>query len=152
MQNATLVVIEFGASWPRWLSPTSADHTAVVAQHYEGSAHSLIAQVSSRLSRLVNTGWRIDEAILVSNGRTDIEAIAARAVLVRGLLQHLRDVSGSRLLLSVKKEFGQRPGHTLASLSQALRENALGSGIALGIRVGEEAPRYLNGAVPRLAS
>lgn len=152
MQDATLVVIEFGASWPSWLSPTSADHMAVVAQHYEGSAQSLITQVASRLARLVNTGWRVDDAILVSNGRTDLEAIAARGVLVRGLLRHLRDVCGSRLLLSVKSEYAQRPGHTLASLSQALRENALGSGIALGIRVGTDAPVYMNGAVPRLAS
>ncbi|MFZ5891749.1 MAG: hypothetical protein ACOY0T_11900 [Myxococcota bacterium] len=151
-QNATLVVIEFGASWPSWLSPTSADHMAVVAQHYEGSPASLVKQVASRLSRLVNTGWRIEDAILVSNGRSDIEAIAARATLARGLLQHLRDVSGMRFLLSVAREHAQRPGHSLASLSHALRESALGSGIALGVRVGEEAPLYMNGVLPRLAS
>lgn len=151
-QNATLVVIEFGASWPRWLSPTSADHMAVVAQHYEGSANSLITQVASRLSRLVSTGWRIEDAILVSNGRADIEAIAARATLARGLISYLREVSGLRFLLSVDKEHGLRPGHTLASLSHALRDTALGGGIALGVRVGEEAPQYMHGAAPRLAS
>jgi hypothetical protein len=150
--NATLVVIEFGASWPRWLSPTSADHMAVVAQHYEGSASSLITQVASRLSRLVSTGWRNEDAILVSNGRSDIEAVAARATLARGLISYLREVSGTRFLLSVDKEHGQRPGHTLSSLSHALRDSAFGSRIALGVRVGEEPPQYMNGAVPRLAS
>lgn len=149
--NATLVVIEFGASWPRWLSPTSSDHMAVVAQHYEGSANSLITQVANRLSRLVTTGWRIDDAILVSNGRTDIEAISARATLARGLISYLREVSGSRFLLSVAKEHSERPGHNLASLARALREAALGNGIALGVRVGDDAPQYMHGAAPRLA-
>jgi hypothetical protein len=33
---ATLVVIEFGASWPRWMNPAHTGDLAVVAQHYEG--------------------------------------------------------------------------------------------------------------------
>ena len=150
-QNATLVVIEFGASWPRWLSPTSADHMAVVAQHYEGSPTSLIAQVANRLSRLVTTGWRIEDAILVSNGRTDAEALAARAALARGLLLHLREVNGSRFLLSVAKELGERPSRTLSALSHELRASARGSGIALGVRLGDADPLYVSGALPRFA-
>jgi hypothetical protein len=150
-QNATLVVIEFGASWPRWLSPTSADHMAVVAQHYEGSPTSLIAQVANRLSRLVTTGWRIEDAILVTNGRTDAEALAARSELARGLLFYLREVGGARFLLSAAKELEVRPGHTLSALSHALRESARGSGIALGVRVGDAAPLYMSSGLARLA-
>ncbi|MGC4092881.1 MAG: hypothetical protein QM756_34350 [Polyangiaceae bacterium] len=150
-QNATLVVIEFGASWPRWLSPTSADHMAVVAQHYEGTPASLIIQVANRLSRLVTTGWRIEDAILVSNGRSDGESLSARSELARGLLLHLREVSGARLLLSVAKELGERPEQALTALSRTLRDSARGSGIALGVRIGEAAPVYANGMLPRLA-
>ena len=50
-RNATLVVIEYGASWPRWLDPSHSGDMAVVAQHYEGEPSSLITQVASRVTR-----------------------------------------------------------------------------------------------------
>jgi hypothetical protein len=150
-QNARLLVIEFGASWPRWLSPTAADHMVVVAQHYEGPPESLIAQVTNRLSRLVMTGWRIEDAVLVSNGRTDDDALWARSVLARGLLRHLREVGGSRLVLYVAKELGERARHTLTTLSQTLQENARGAAIGLGVRIGDDSPEFVGQDLPSWA-
>ena len=49
---ATLVVIEFGASWPRWMNPAHTGDLAVVAQHYEGLPTDLVAQVANRITRL----------------------------------------------------------------------------------------------------
>jgi len=64
-RKATLVVIEFGASWPRWLDPTHSGDMAVVAQHYEGEPSSLITQVASRVTRLEAKGWQLKAIVLV---------------------------------------------------------------------------------------
>jgi hypothetical protein len=150
-QNATLVVIEFGASWPSWLNPSGSGNMAVVAQHYEGAADSLVIQVASRLSRVVSVGWRIDDVVLVSNGRTDAEAQSARTLLGRGLLLHLREVGGVRFVFTVAAELGRRAHHSLTALTSELQAGALASGIALCVRVGEGEPVYARPVPPRMA-
>jgi hypothetical protein len=86
-RSATLVVIEFGASWPRWLNP-NADRgdLAVVAQHYAGPPTDLITQVAMRVTRLQARGWQLSSMVLVSNGRADAPTAAARSILARGAL------------------------------------------------------------------
>ena len=79
-----LVVIEFGASWPGWFDPNEHGDMAVVAQHYQGHPGSLVTQVGSRVARLESRGWRLEAMVLVSNGRTEPDDSAARAVLARG--------------------------------------------------------------------
>jgi len=150
-QNATLVVIEYGASWPSWLNPSGSGNIAVVAQHYEGPASSLVILVASRLSRLVAVGWQIDDVVLVSKGRTDLEAQAARALLARGLLQHLREVGGVRFVFTVAAALGRRASHALHTLTSELEASALVSGISLCVRVGEGAPIYARPIPPRLS-
>jgi len=74
---ATLVVIEFGASWPRWLNPTGdRGDLAVVAQHYAGPPTDLITQVAMRVTRLQARGWQLSAMVLVSNGRADVPTAA----------------------------------------------------------------------------
>jgi hypothetical protein len=150
-KNATLVVIEFGANWPRWLSPIDSGDMAVVAQYYEGPADSLLVQVRSRVSRVVAVGWRIDDVILVSNGHTDLEAMSARSLLARELLGHLREVGGVRLLLTVDEVHGRRASHTLTALGASLQNSALSNGIALCVRIGDRAPIYARPPAPRVA-
>jgi hypothetical protein len=149
-QNATLVVIEFGASWPSWLNPSGSGNMAVVAQHYEGAASSIVTQVASRLSRIVNVGWRIDDIVLVSNGRGDLEALSARSQLARGLLLHLREVGGVRFVFTAAGELGRRACHSLTMLAASLQETALASGIALCVRIGEREPIYARPVPARL--
>src|SRR3954471_12647127 len=99
---ATLVVIEFGASWPRWLNPTGdRGDLAVVAQHYAGLPTALITQVAMRVTRLSARGWQLSAMVLVSNGRTDAQTSAARSILARGLLAHLAGTGGGSFALSV---------------------------------------------------
>lgn len=149
--NATLVVIEYGASWPRWLDPSRSGDIAVVAQHYEGPPESLVTQVESRVGRLVSMGWQIDDVVLVSNGRTDIEALSARSVLTRHLLYHLRRTGGVRLLLTVAETLERRASHTLTALAASLQEHALVGGIALCVRIGDREPIYARPVLPGLA-
>jgi hypothetical protein len=139
---ATLVVIEYGASWPRWLHPGQSGDLAVVAQHYEGPATSLITQVASRVTRLTSMGWQLDAIVLVSNGRADQETIATRSVLSRGLMAHLRTAGGVHFTLSVCDTLGRRACHSLTSLAAAIEPMAAACGVALSVRVGQSPPLF----------
>jgi hypothetical protein len=131
---ATLVVIEFGASWPRWLNP-NADRgdLAVVAQHYAGPPTDLITQVAMRVTRLQARGWQLSSMVLVSNGRTDAPTTAARSILARGLLAHLAAGTSGSFVLSVDSYLGRRAEHSLTALATALQPVALSSGVTLRV-------------------
>jgi hypothetical protein len=130
-EHATLVVIEYGALWPRWLDPSRLGDIAVVAQHYEGPPHSIVTQFENRLTRLVASQWKIDNAFLVSNGRTDLESLGARSILARGLLAQLKKSAGHRLVLAVSPGRGERACKTLSSLAETLGPSALEAGLEL---------------------
>lgn len=130
-RKATLVVIEFGASWPRWLDPSDSGDMAVVAQHYEGEPGSLITQVASRLTRLEAKGWLVRAMVLVSNGRCEAEPAAARSILARGLLARLRWAGGGHFALSVDERHGRRARHNLAHLAEMLEPEARAGGVSL---------------------
>ncbi len=122
--RATLVVIEFGGSWPGWLNPSAASAAggalAVVAQHYEGHPSELLTQVASRLSRLENGGWRLGRVVLVSNGRVDSGAETSRAVLCRALLTHGLGAGLSELVLTHGNTDDRRVERGLNRLVNAL--------------------------------
>ena len=130
----TLIVIEFGASWPRWLNPNSdRGDLAVVAQHYAGPPSDLITQVAMRVTRLQSRDWPLSAMVLVSNGRADAPTAAARSILARGLLAHLAASGGGSFVLSVDAYLGRRAEHDLTALAAALEPVALASGVALRV-------------------
>jgi len=147
-RRATLVVIEFGASWPRWLTPAGdRGDLAVVAQHYAGPPTDLITQVAMRVTRLQARGWQISAVVLVSNGRADAHTTAARSVLARGLLAHLAASGGGDFSLSVDGYLGRRAEHNLTALVAALDPVARSSRVQLLLQTGSvasaEPPRAL---------
>ncbi len=139
-RKATLVVIEFGASWPRWLDPTHGGDMAVVAQHYEGEPSSLIAQVANRVTRLEAQSWQLNAIVLVSNGRCDGGFAAARSILARGLLARLRGVAGAHFALTVEERHGRRARHNLTHLAESLDEDANVAGVTLSTFAGDQTP------------
>src|SRR3954471_9239907 len=131
---ATLVVIEFGASWPRWLDPSgNGGDLAVVAQHYAGLPTDLITQVAMRVTRLQARGWQLSSMVLVSNGRADAPTAAARSILARGLLAHLAGSGGGSFALSVDAYLGLRAEHNLTALATSLEPAALASRVELRV-------------------
>jgi hypothetical protein len=139
-RKATLVVIEFGASWPRWLDPTHSGDMAVIAQHYEGEPSSLITQVASRVTRLEAQGWQLKAIVLVSNGRCEGGSVAARSILARGLLARLRGVGGGHFALTVEERYGRRARHNLTHLAESLDQDACAGGVVLTAFAGEQTP------------
>lgn len=150
-RNATLVVIEFGASWPRWLDPTHSGDMAVVAQHYEGVPSSLITQVASRVTRLEARGWNLKAIVLVSNGSCETESVAARSVLARGLLSRLQAARGGHFALTVDHRYGQRARHNLTHLAESLDEDACRGGIQLSAYA-DDPTRWVSHGTTALAS
>lgn len=132
---ATLVVIEFGASWPRWLNPSGdRGDLAVVAQHYAGPPTDLVTQVAMRVTRLQARGWQLSTMVLVSNGRADAPTAAARSILARGLLAHLAASGGGSFALSVDSYLGRRAEHNLERLAEALESVARMSRVDLRVQ------------------
>jgi hypothetical protein len=152
-RTATLVVIEFGASWPGWFEPNENGDMAVVAQHYQGAPGSLVMQVGNRVARLESRGWRLDAMVLVSNGRTDPEDTAARAVLARGLLANLKRSGGGELVLTLDDHAPGRARHSLTALAAGLDQDAVGTNVIVGMRLGKAAPMLgLSAGNAKLAS
>jgi len=139
-RKATLVVIEFGASWPRWLDPSHSGDMAVVAQHYEGEPSSLITQVASRVTRLEAKGWQLNAIVFVSNGRCEGDSRAARSILAHGLLSRLRAAGGGHFALTVDERHGRRACHNLTLLVESMDRGARAGGITLRAHTGQEAP------------
>ncbi len=138
IRPATMVVIEFSAAWPRWLKPTAEGNMAVVAQHYEGRPSSLVTQVATRTSRLEAVGWRLDKMILVSNGRSDPDSVAARSILARGLLSRLRLMGRGQLTLTVDERLGRRAAADLRALTISMERSLCGAPVGLNARIGEQ--------------
>jgi hypothetical protein len=138
-RRATLVVIEFGASWPRWLDPSHSGDMAVVAQHYEGAPSSLITQVASRVTRLEAKGWQLNAVVFVSNGRCGGDSAAARSILAHGLLSRLRAAGGGHFALTVDERHGRRACHNLTLLAESMARAAKMGGIVLSAHAGEQA-------------
>ncbi len=136
-RKATLVVIEFGASWPRWLDPSHSGDMAVVAQHYEGAPSSLITQVASRVTRLEAKGWQLNAIVFVSNGRCEGDSVAARSVLAHGMLSRLRAAGGGHFALTVDERYGRRASHNLTLLAESMDKAARVGGIVLSAHAGE---------------
>ena len=136
-RSATMVVIEFSAAWPRWLKPASGGDMAVVAQHYEGHPSSLVTQVASRTTRLEAVGWQLDRIVLVSNGRVDPDAIAARSILARGLHARLRLIGRGELTLTVDERLGRRAASDLRAMATNLERSLRGAPVMLTARIGE---------------
>ncbi len=137
VRSATMVVIEFSAAWPRWLKPTAGGDMAVVAQHYEGHPSSLVTQVASRTTRLEAVGWSLDKIVIVSNGRTDADSVAARSILARGLLSRLRLLGKGHLTLTVDERAGKRAASDVRALGASLERALRGAPVGLMARVGD---------------
>ncbi len=131
---ATLVVIEFGASWPRWLNPTGdRGDLAVVAQHYAGPPTDLITQVAMRVTRLQARGWQLSA---MSWFRTDAPTHQRprRAPSWRAGCSHTSPGSGGgSFALSVDGYLGRRAEHNLSALAAALEPIALTSRVELRV-------------------
>jgi hypothetical protein len=131
------------------LNPAHSGDVAVVAQHYEVLPTDLVTQVASRITRLSHAGWQLDEVVLVTNGRTDPDSTAARSVLARGLMGHLKSSGGCQLTLSVGEAHGRRATHELTLLAAALEPVTLVSELTLCVRVGETPPVFSRPPAPR---
>lgn len=141
LRETTLVVIEYGASWPCWLDTTPNENLVVVAQHYAGKPAALLEQVKNRLLRVQQAGAHVKTLVFVCNGYTDPAARSARACVARGLFDPLLCLDGSQLVLS---NDGLREPAALAftALLATLESDAALAGVRLSMRLGSSPPIF----------
>lgn len=162
-RTATLVAIEFGASWPRWLdvgkpglgadgAAAGASCIVTVAQHYEGVPSSLVTQVASRITRMEQAGWQLGNVVLACNGRSDADALTARSVLARGLLEHLRNRAhraGAEFVLALGQAHDARAVQALAKLRATLAPPPhAGQSVRVSVRLGQDQPLHAGKPAP----
>jgi hypothetical protein len=134
-RETTMVVIEYGASWPRWLDSNPSESLVVVAQHYEGKPTALLEQIKSRLVRLQQEGSCVKTLVFVCNANNDAATRSARALVARGLLGPLGSVEGSQLVLS-NDTVREPAGMAFSALVATLKSDAAHAGVRLGLRLG----------------
>lgn len=130
-------MVEWGASWPRWLDPTQTGNVIVVAQHYEGTPESILTQVASRVARVHEFGWRLDRALLSINPRSEDVFRSARARLARRLLGIVSEARGSELLLSLDEGAGPEAAQELIDLTWELEAEPAARDVRISLRLGE---------------
>jgi hypothetical protein len=140
-RETTIVVIEYGASWPRWLDTTPNVNTAVVAQHYDGKAAALLTQIKTRLERLQQDGAQVKTLVYVCNGHNEPAARSARASVVRGLFGPLGCAEGSQLVLS-NDEIREPAALAFTALVATLESDAARAGVKIGLRLGASPPLF----------
>ena len=79
----------------------------------------------------------METIVLVSNGRVDPDAIAARSILARGLMSRLRLLGRGELILTVDERLGRRAASDLRALSATLERSLRGAPVVLSARIGE---------------
>ena len=134
-RETTMVVIEYGASWPRRLDTTPGETLVVVAQHYEGKPSELLAQIKNRLLKLQQDGATVKTLVFVCNGHNDPAARSARALVARGLFGPLGTVEGSQLVLS-NDTIREPAAMAFTTLVATLESDAAHAGVRLGLRLG----------------
>ena len=134
-RETTMVVIEYGASWPRWLDTTPCDTLVVVAQHYDGKPTELLEQIKNRLLRLQQDGSSVKTLVYVCNVHNDPATRSGRAVVARGLFGPLASVEGSQLVLS-NDTVREPAAMAFSALAATLESDAAHAGVRLGLRLG----------------
>lgn len=142
-ETATLVALEHGSGWPSWLKPKPNSRVAIVAQYFETPQATLLSQVAERITELSGLGWRVDRVVLVTNGRTFPDQVAARAVLARGLLAHFAHAGAGQLVLTADPRTGPRSSAQLKALGQAIAGELTEANVECEVRFGRQ--RYFVG-------
>ena len=138
-RQTTLVVVEFSATWPRWLKPKHFADATVIAQDYGENPIALMTEVSRRVAQLEALACPLGTIVVVSNGDVEVSARAGRHSLVRGLLSRLGTLGGGELLLAINAAAGRRARRELDGLVRSFDQHARRQGVTLSVRVGETA-------------
>lgn len=137
-QQSVLVVVEGDAACPYWMDhwgPAPELGWSMLEQEEWEPAGAFSERLDAALDRAVYTAGSSEEVVLVTGGRTDAEAMAARWSRASALCRHLAAVGGGQLVLT--RGFGHdgREEPELSALAEDLAEEWEDSGITICVRL-----------------
>jgi hypothetical protein len=133
--TVSLVIVESGASWPRFAQELQrrAAHAVVESQSATETSEQFADRVAQKLYKLTTRGLIIQFAVIAANSAADQRALAARQRLARALAAAMPRNGSGELILSAAEHANDLARHHLFTLAGALMDELAGS--AIGVRV-----------------
>jgi hypothetical protein len=142
-RRVRLIALEHGASEVDCrVCPDQREETVVIHQ-CDGELPGVFSgRIISRIGVFERSARSIDQAVIAVGDRFDDQAMAARHVLARALLTHVRSslAGAAELVLAVDGDAGPALRHQLWTLAEALVADASGSRVPIRLRFGRSEP------------
>jgi hypothetical protein len=142
-RRVRLIALEDGASEVDCrVCPDQREETVVIHQ-CDGELPGVFSgRIISRIGVFERSARSIDQAVIAVGDRFDDQAMAARHVLARALLTHVRSslAGAAELVLAVDGDAGPALRHQLWTLAEALVADASGSRVPIRLRFGRSEP------------
>lgn len=132
----SVVVLELGSSWPTWLAEYQkhAPDSVVLAQSSGESGTDFAQRVARKMDEIASRAAAIHAGFLVSNGKLDEAAVAARERICSLLLRVMIQKQRGELVLAADVKTGDDFRHELFSLAGRLCDELRGSPVSVRVR------------------
>jgi hypothetical protein len=150
----SVVVLEVGSTWPRWLEEyqRQAPNSVVAVQSVDESAQEFAARVGRRMAEITRAQAMLHVGLLVSNCSLEAEQVRMRQEVCRSMLRVMVDEQHGELILAADVNAGDDMRHELFALAGELCDEIRGAEVAVRVRFSSAAPTsgVMHTAVPVL--
>lgn len=138
-ENVSVVVLEEGADWPKWIAEYQrhATNSVVVAYAPSESLDDFVARVGRRLSEL--TG-ELRVAIVACAAQVEGEHLAARERICHKLLEAMAPLGRGEVLLAASVDTNEGSKHAIFELAGDLCDGLRGSSRVVRVRFSNGRP------------
>jgi hypothetical protein len=138
-ENVSVVVLEQGADWPKWIAEYQrhATNSLVVAYAPGESLDDFVARVGRRLAELTS---ELRVAIVACAAQVDGEHLAARERICHKLLEAMPALGRSEVLLAANVDASESAKHAIFELAGDLCDGLRGSSRVVRVRFSSGRP------------
>jgi hypothetical protein len=138
-ESGSVVVLEEGADWPKWIAEYQrhATNSVVVAYAPGEPLDDFVARVGRRLSELTE---ELTVAIVACAGKVEPERLAARERICHKLLDAMAAQGRGEVLLAASVEASEESRHAIFELAGDLCDGLRGSSRVVRVRFSSGRP------------
>jgi hypothetical protein len=138
-ESGSVVVLEEGADWPKWIADYQRHATnSVVVAYAPGEAlDDFVARVGRRLSELTE---ELSVAIVACAAQVEPERLAARERICHKLLEAMAPQARGEVLLAANVDAGEESRHAIFELAGDLCDGLRGSSRVVRVRFSSGRP------------
>ncbi len=127
--RTALVVAERGSDWTPWVEQFRRETPDVVVlmQEPDEKVAAFATRVGARVGELRLCGGRLENAVIVSGGRTDHDIVSARSASIRAIVSPMVEAAGGKLYLSS----GGSDRFTMLGIATSVAPMVRGTGVRL---------------------